>query len=145
MENNFESVLDKLKSKGYKLTPQRKVVIDIIMCNNHMHLNTEEIYEQVKKKYPNIGLATVYRTLIVLDELEIITKMNFDDGCVRYEMHSSDHQHHHLICRNCGKVIEVMEDLLEDLEITVEKKYNFKIIDHTLKIYGLCEDCKDGQ
>lgn len=145
MEKQFNFILGKLKEKGYKLTPQRKVVIDIILRDNHRHLNTEEIYEQVKKTYPNIGLATVYRTLIVLDELGIITRMNFDDGCIRYEMNSDEHQHHHLICKNCGRVIEVMEDLLEDLEVTVEQKYRFKIIDHNLKIYGLCEDCMKNQ
>lgn len=145
MEKVYEEILVKLKTKGYKLTPQRKVVVDIILKNDHRHLNTEEIYEQVKKIYPNIGLATVYRTLIVLDELKVISKMNFDDGCVRYEMNSEEHQHHHLICKNCGRVIEVMEDLLEELEITVEKNYQFRISDHNLKFYGLCKDCKDNQ
>ena len=145
MNDQYNQILTKLKKQGYKLTPQRKVVIDIILSHNHRHLNTEEIYEQVKVKYPNIGLATVYRTLIVLDELGIIARMNFDDGCILYEMNSDDHQHHHLICKNCGKVIEMMEDLLEDLEETVEKNYQFKIIDHNLKIYGLCKDCIDNQ
>ncbi|MBN2260853.1 MAG: transcriptional repressor [Clostridiales bacterium] len=145
MNDVYTSILQKVKIKGYKLTPQRKAVIDTILKNDHRHLNTEEIYEIVKELYPNIGLATVYRTLIVLDELDVITKMNFDDGCIRYEMNSETHQHHHLICRNCGNVIEVMEDLLDDLEKTVEKKYQFKIIDHNLKIYGLCKNCLDSQ
>lgn len=145
MQRRYDQILVKLKEMGYKLTPQRKVVIDIILKHDHRHLNTEEIYEQVKQTHPNIGLATVYRTLIVLDDLGIITRMNFDDGCIRYEMNSDDHQHHHLICKRCGRVIEVMEDLLEDLEITVEKNYRFKIIDHNLKFYGLCDECRKSQ
>ena len=145
MESIYKDIFDKMKSLGYKLTPQRKVVIDIILKNDHNHLNTEEIYEQVKSYYPNIGLATVYRTLIILSDIKVINKINFDDGCIRYEINTIDHQHHHLICRNCGKVIEVKEDLLEELEVVVEKKYQFKIIDHNLKFYGLCKNCIDNQ
>lgn len=94
-----------------------------------------------------MGLATVYRTLIVLDELGVISKINFDDGYIRYEIITDDthHRHHHLICSRCGKVIEVTEDLLDDLEKIVEQKYEFKIDDHSLKIYGLCKECLDDQ
>jgi Fur family ferric uptake transcriptional regulator len=145
MNDIFYDILNRVKEKGYKLTPQRKAVVLAILNHDHMHLNTEEIYALVKEEYPKIGLATVYRTLIVLDELDVITKMNFDDGCIRYEINSETHQHHHLICRNCGKVIEVMEDLLDDIEAMVEEKYQFKIIDHNLKIYGLCKHCLDNQ
>lgn len=145
MESIYKDIFEKMQSLGYKLTPQRKVVIDIIFKNDHNHLNTEEIYEHVKLQYPKIGLATVYRTLIVLSDIKVINKINFDDGCIRYEINSTNHQHHHLICRNCGKVIEVKEDLLEELEVIVENNYQFKIIDHNLKFYGLCKDCIDNQ
>ncbi len=143
----YDMILHKLKEKGYKLTPQRKAVIDTILNNEHKHLNTEEIYDVLKKQYPNMGLATVYRTLIVLDELGVISKVNFDDGYIRYEIitDNTQHRHHHLICTNCGKITEVMEDLLDDLEKTVELKYEFKITDHNLKIYGLCKECLDDQ
>ena len=147
MNDVYEIILQKLKEQGYKLTPQRKAVIDTILNNDHKHLNTEEIYDALKEKYPKMGLATVYRTLIVLDELGVISKINFDDGYIRYEIitDSNLHRHHHLICNRCGKVIEVMEDLLDDLEKIVEQKYKFKIIDHNLKIYGLCKECLDDQ
>ncbi len=147
MNDVYEIILQKLKEQGYKLTPQRKAVIDTILNNDHKHLNTEEIYDALKEQYPKMGLATVYRTLIVLDELSVISKINFDDGYIRYEIitDSSHHRHHHLICNRCGKVIEVMEDLLDDLEKIVEQKYEFKIIDHNLKIYGLCKECLDDQ
>lgn len=145
MEDNYSDILKKMKLKGYKLTPQRKTIIDAIFNNNcdSLHLSAEEIYDIVKINFPDIGLATVYRTLIVLDELKIISKINFDDGCDRYEMIAEKHQHHHLICKKCGKVIEVSEDLLEKLEKTVEKNYEFKIIDHNVKIYGLCKKCSN--
>ncbi|MCD6436100.1 MAG: transcriptional repressor [Clostridiales bacterium] len=147
MDKAHEIILKKLKLNGYKLTPQRKAVIDVILKNEHKHLNTEEIYDALKKKYPKMGLATVYRTLLILDKISVVSKVNFDDGYIRYEINtdSSHHHHHHLICIKCGKVIEVIEDLLDDLERTVEQKYEFKIDNHNVKIYGLCKECLDDQ
>nr|WP_132242789.1 Fur family transcriptional regulator [Marinisporobacter balticus] len=140
----MESLKDKLKEKGYKLTPQRRATLDTIIENQGKHLSTEEIYDMVKSKCPEIGLATVYRTLQLLDELEIISKINFDDGCSRYELntHEDDHQHHHLICLNCGLVIEVEVDLMEALEEEIEKNCDFKISDHKVKFFGYCSKCK---
>ncbi len=132
-----------LKEKGYKLTPQRRSILDEIIKNEGSHLTTEEIYDLVKVNCPEIGLATVYRTVQLLEEMEVLYKLDLDDGCSRYELCDEDesHQHHHLICQNCGKVIEVEGDLLEELEQGIEKKYNFKIKNHSLKFYGICDNC----
>lgn len=101
------------------------------------------MYNLVKKECPEIGLATVYRTVQLLEELGIISKLDLNDGCYRYELihESENHQHHHLICSNCGKVIEVEGDLLEGLEHEIEIKYDFKIKNHSVKFYGLCKEC----
>ena len=114
MENLVDLLKERLKSEGYKLTPQRRAILDTIIENQGKHLNTEEIYNLVKKKCPEIGLATVYRTLQLLDEISMISKLNIDDGCIRYELNTSenDHQHHHLICEVCNDIIEVELDLL---------------------------------
>ncbi|MCT4632691.1 MAG: transcriptional repressor [Firmicutes bacterium] len=146
MTDTIEMLKERLKDKGYKLTPQRRAVLDIIVNNQGEHLSTEEIYDQVRVGCPEIGLATVYRTLQLLDELSILCKLNLEDGCVRYELntHEDDHQHHHLICNNCGKVIEVVGDLLEPLENEIESNYGFKILDHKVKFFGLCNECKDS-
>ncbi|MFZ5965987.1 MAG: Fur family transcriptional regulator [Bacillota bacterium] len=140
----MEDLKDRLKEKGYKLTPQRRATLDTIIENQGAHMSTEEIYDLVKEKCPEIGLATVYRTLQLLDELGVISKINFDDGCCRYELntHEDDHQHHHLICQKCGKVIEVEVDLLEALEEEIERNYNFQISDHKVKFFGFCSNCK---
>ncbi|MEW8993377.1 Fur family transcriptional regulator [Clostridium sp.] len=132
-----------LKEKGYKLTPQRRSILDEIIKNEGSHLTTEEIYDLVKVNCPEIGLATVYRTVQLLEEMGVLYKLDLDDGCSRYELCDEDesHQHHHLICQNCGKVIEVEGDLLEELEQIIEKKYNFKIKNHSLKFYGTCDNC----
>lgn len=134
-----------LKDKGYKLTPQRRAVLDIIIENEGKHLSTEEIYESVKKQCPEIGLATVYRTLLLLEDMSLIFKLNLDDSKYRYELSHAeeDHHHHHLICLKCGKVIEVEGDLLDVLEKDIEKKYDFKILNHILKFFGYCSKCKE--
>lgn len=139
----YNLLKEQMKSKGYKLTPQRRAVLDVIIENEGKHLSTEEVYDIVKKGCPEIGLATVYRTLQLLEKIGVVSKLNFDDGCNRYELVHSDeaHQHHHLICNVCGTVEEVEDVLLESLENKVETKYNFKITNHDVKFYGVCKKC----
>lgn len=144
MDAIIQNLKDKLKERGYKLTTQRRIIFDVFIENKELHLSPEEVYDKVKEKYPEIGLATVYRTLQLLEDMGTIYKLNFNDGCSRYELNTTkDHQHHHLICLNCGKVTEVEIDLLENLEEEIEKEGNFKIIDHNVKFFGYCKDCKE--
>lgn len=145
MNAMYDGYKKKLKDAGYKLTPQRIAILNAIELNKGKHLNTEEIYDLVKQSNPEMGLATVYRTLLLLEQLEVVSSLNLEDGCVRYEMYSDDgqHNHHHLICSECGDVIEVEGDLLDELEDKIEKEYDFKILDHKLKFYGICSKCKN--
>jgi Fur family transcriptional regulator, ferric uptake regulator len=140
----IEKLKDNLKNKGYKLTPQRRAVVDIIIRNEGSHLTTEEVYDLVKQDCPEIGLATVYRTVQLLEDIGVICKLDLNDGCNRYELVHDDeyHQHHHLICTSCGKVTEVEGDLLEILEHDIQSKYNFQIKNHSVKFYGICSECK---
>lgn len=140
----IEKLKSNLKEKGYKLTPQRRAIVDIIISNEGSHLTTEELYDLVKIECPEIGLATVYRTVQLLEELGVVSKLDLNDGCYRYELVRDDenHQHHHLICSQCGKVIEVQGDLLEVLEQEIETKYDFQIKNHSVKFYGICSECK---
>lgn len=141
--DDINKLKNNLKEKGYKLTPQRRAIVDMIIRNEGNHLTTEELYDLVRKECPEIGLATVYRTMQLLEELGVICKLDLNDGCSRYELihEEENHQHHHLICTNCGKVIEVEGDLLEVLEHNIEEKYNFVIKNHSVKFYGLCNNC----
>jgi Fe2+/Zn2+ uptake regulation proteins len=138
-----DELVSLLKEKGLKVTTQRKEVLDVLLENEGKHLSPEEIYNSIKLKNPEIGLATVYRTLILLDSMEVIYKIDLDDNCARYELNRNkeDHRHHHLICTVCGKVQEVEEDLLESLESEIKKKKNFTVHDHRVKFYGICGDC----
>lgn len=142
---NTNTIREKLQKYGYKLTTQREAIVKVILENQDKHLSCDEIYNIVGKPYPELGIATVYRTLQLFEKLGIVYKLNFDDGCSRYELSvgSKEHQHHHLICNGCGKVIEVKLDLLDALEDEIEKEEHFTIVDHNLKFYGYCSNCKN--
>lgn len=142
---DIEEIKLYLKSKGYKLTAQRECILGIIIENKDKHLTVDEIYKYVYEKNRTIGIATVYRTILLFEELGVISKLIFDDRIIRYELSSFDeeHTHHHLICVKCNKIMEVKEDLLEELEKQVEDKYEFKILDHNLKILGICNKCNN--
>lgn len=140
---NTKNVKAALKEKGYKLTPQRRATLEVFSENRGRHLSTEDVYLLVKEKYPEIGIATVYRTLQLLEQLGAINKMSFDDGCGRYELvgNEEDHHHHHLICLSCGGIQEVQEDLLEHLEDTIREKNCFCVVNHRVKFFGYCRKC----
>ncbi|UMZ75122.1 Fur family transcriptional regulator [Natranaerofaba carboxydovora] len=133
------------KFKDYKLTPQRKRILGIFLENEDAHLSAEEVFKLIQDKKEDIGLATVYRTLDLLDELGVLHKLNFGDGRSRFELNKSEksHHHHHLICVKCHKIIEVKDDLLQKLEATIEDEHSFEILDHRVKFYGYCPECND--
>jgi Fur family ferric uptake transcriptional regulator len=145
MNKDSKSFNEQLKEKGFRVTSQRKAVLEVIREHEGQHLSTEEIYELVKVHFPEIGLATVYRTLLLLVSMELVYKMDFDDGCSRYEINSNmeDHRHHHLICLKCGSVAEVKEDLLDSLEEQILEKNGFIVKDHRVKFYGFCKNCRN--
>ncbi len=128
----------------YKMTSQREIILRTFIDFQDQHLSAEDIYQIVRKRSPEIGLATVYRTLELLSDLEVLKKLDFGDGRSRYEINetNSAHHHHHLICLLCGKVKEFGDDLLETLENAIAQKSNFHIVDHQLKIYGYCMECQ---
>ena len=136
----------RLQRKQYKLTMQRRTVLEILLEHPGEHLSAEDVYGALRDKSSDVGLATVYRTLELLVQLGILQRMEFGDGCSRYEIadiEKNEHQHHHLICIKCGKVTEFFDDLLDELEADVAAKSGFKITDHQVKFYGYCKECQD--
>lgn len=131
----------RLAENKLKMTQQRRLILEILEHNRGEHLTADDLYLEVKKAMPGIGLATVYRTLELLARLDIIHKSSFDEGKYRYEIcQQTGHYHHHFVCLNCGGISEVKEDLLHQLETDLESK-GFRVVDHTLKIYGYCPNC----
>ena len=142
----LEDLRGKLSERGYKMTPQRKEILQIFVeHSDYHHMSAEDVYKILRKNDSEIGLATVYRALDLLSELGILVKVEFGDGCARYELNTADptvHHHHHLICLKCKKVIEFEEDLLDDLEEDIAKKSGFQILNHEVKFFGYCSECR---
>lgn len=150
MEDVQEKFKSLLRQNGLKVTTQRIAILEVLSNRPEEHLTAEEIYDSVRLKYPEIGLATVYRTIQVLSELNLIDKLNLDDGFVRYEI--GDHQekecghhHHHLICLECGQVFAFQDDLLEHLEEKILETLDFEVVNHEVKLFGRCSRCKQAE
>lgn len=145
MSNNEETIeeLKKIvKQKGLKYTEQRELVL-VILMNADGHLSAEEIYNEIKEKYPdsNVGIATVYRALSFLEEVNLITSLTFGADGKKYESNAKAH-HDHLICTSCGKIVEFVDDEIEKRQDRIAKKNKFNITSHSMQLYGTCEDCK---
>jgi len=150
MRMNIVEQIDKINRqltvKGYKLTPQREMTLQVLLENERDHLSAEDVFMLVRERFPDIGLATVYRTLELLAELQIVQKMNFGDGVARFDlrMEGHEHMHHHLICKVCGALEEIQDDWLPDLEQRVSREYGFKVTDHRLDFTGVYQTCKNN-
>jgi Fur family ferric uptake transcriptional regulator len=135
------SCAQSLQEKGYRLTPQRLMVVEALHSVDQ-HISAEEIYAKVKEKYPYANISTVYRTLDLLKELGLVTEIDLGDGRIRYHPAEKGH-HHHLICQNCGKIMDLPEEEFYPLIKKLEKDYRFKAELKHLAIFGLCEKCQD--
>jgi len=131
-----------LKSNTLKFTKQRELILKFLYENDG-HYTPEEIYMLLKQSYPNvnIGIATVYRTLTLLEDSGIASSISFGTQGKKYELGLKKH-HDHLICTHCGKIIEFFDETIEERQEEIAKKHHFKMQDHTMKIIGLCEDCQ---
>ena len=129
-----------LKQHSYKLTPQRQVVIQAIASNQN-NLTPSAIYEKVHKEHPNIGLVTIYRTLEILAKLGLICELHAGGSCHSYTISAPGH-HHHLICANCGRVVDFTGCELEEMKQNLSKETGFRIDNHLLEFIGLCQACQ---
>ncbi|MBE6099558.1 MAG: transcriptional repressor [Anaerovibrio sp.] len=144
---SVEELKKRLQNSKYKLTHQRQDVLEVFLNRSGEHLSAEEVHRILRDKGYDIGLATVYRTLELMcsPEMGILQKMEFGEKRARYELkhfEPNTHQHHHLICKKCDKVIEFSEDMLDELEEKIATECNFKIIDHQVIFYGYCQECQ---
>ncbi|MGJ9456881.1 Fur family transcriptional regulator [Oceanobacillus sp. CF4.6] len=146
MEHRIEHIKKQLHAHSYKLTPQREATVRVLLEREEDHLSAEDVYLLVKERSPEIGLATVYRTLELLSELKILDKINFGDGVSRYDLRKegAKHFHHHLVCIECGSVEEIVNDLLEDVEKIVQNDWGFEVKDHRLTFHGICKQCQEA-
>jgi Fur family ferric uptake transcriptional regulator len=129
-----------LQKKGYRLTPQRVEIIRILH-NSNQHISADEIYTKLKTKFLYANKSTVYRTLELLKEENLVIDSILEDKIIRYHI-AAKGDHHHLICSKCNKIISIPEDIFEATRKIIEEKYGFEIsIKHEILI-GLCSDCR---
>ena len=142
---NFNQIMDEfkkaLRENGLKYTKQREVLLEILY-NSDLHFTPEALHAEVKAKYPklNVGIATVYRTLNLLEDSGMATSISFGAQGKKFELAHRDH-HDHLICKNCNKIVEFEDHSIEKKQVNIAKANGFTLTVHLMQLYGICNDC----
>jgi len=136
---NFKALLKKNK---LKFTIQREVILETLY-NSEEHLTPEALHQLIQKKYPKLktGIATVYRTLSLLEDSNVVTSLSFGAQGKKYELGAKEH-HDHLICTECGKITEFVDEEIEKRQHVITEELGFKMVDHSMQIYGICSQCQ---
>ena len=135
----FKEASEALRELGYRLTPQRMLILTALQQSND-HISAEEIHARVCANYPHVNISTIYRTLELLKNLGLVTETDLGGGRFRYHYADKGH-HHHLICDRCGATIEVDESLFLPIKRTLLKEYGFRANISHLAIFGRCQNC----
>lgn len=136
-----EVFLEHIQKAGLRRTGQRDLIMEIFLRTEE-HLTSEDLYWLVQKEDPTVGNTTVYRTLKLLTEAGLAREVRFGDNRTYYE-HHYNHQHHdHMICTECGKVIEFFSADIEDLQDQMAEKFGFRPTHHSLRLWGVCDECQ---
>ena len=133
-----------LKTAGLKRTTQRDLILDVFL-DTEGHVSSEDLYSIIKAKDPTVGFTTVYRTLKLLKECGLARELEFHDGRMLYEHHYKHTHHDHLICTACGKLIEFYSEEIERLQDEITRRYRFKPLHHSHRVFGVCSDCQKAQ
>jgi len=135
----FETIIQKLRKNGHKITPQRLAIVKIL-AKSIGHPSVEDIYDQKKKDFPTMSLATVYRNIVLVKSLGEVLELGFPDGSNRYDG-NKPYPHPHVICIKCKKIVDPDLDSTDLLKKEVAEETNFKILNHRLDFFGICNDC----
>ncbi|PID86368.1 MAG: transcriptional repressor [Chloroflexi bacterium] len=142
MDEQHAAQLSKsLSENGYRITAARKAILEaFVAC--HGHITADDLVDRVHENAPKVGRMTVYRTLDIMCQLNLIHPVYQGTGAAHFVLLHNGH-HHHLICSHCGKVIEFDECVVAELETAVSQKFGFTVQGHLVEFYGLCADCSD--
>ncbi|EDZ61130.1 ferric uptake regulator, FUR family [Sulfurimonas gotlandica GD1] len=137
--NDFKSLL---KKNSLKFTIQREVILETLY-NSDEHLTPESLHHLIQEKFPDLktGIATVYRTLSLLEDSNMVTSLSFGAQGKKYELGAKNH-HDHLICTECGNITEFVDEQIETRQHHIADELGFKMLDHSMQIYGICETCQ---
>ena len=130
-----------LSEHGLKITRQREIILEEFLTSPS-HLSAEELYLRLRSNHPNIGYATVYRTMKLLSASGIASERHFGDRQTRYEPNINEEHHYHLICNSCGKIIEFEDHHIDKLLIKTAGEHRFTLSHQRLELYGMCPDCQ---
>jgi Fur family ferric uptake transcriptional regulator len=146
-DQTFADLRDRLNTymarKGLRSTAQRRLVTDVFFRSS-AHLSIEELLSQVRRKDPKVGYATVYRTLKLLKESGLAYERHFEDGVSRYEVAHVDEHHDHLICLECGLIVEFEDERIEELQDELARQHGFELERHKHELYGICRKCRSS-
>jgi Fur family ferric uptake transcriptional regulator len=137
---NFKKLL---KKNRLKFTIQREVILETLY-NSDEHLTPESLHHKIQQNYPKLktGIATVYRTLALLEESNVVTSLSFGAQGKKYELGAKEH-HDHLICTECGSITEFVDEEIEKRQHLITQELGFKMQDHSMQIYGICKACQN--
>lgn len=138
-----QQVAHQLRQVGLRITPQRLMVIDVVLHHDG-HLTAEEIHARIQEQYPYVDLSTVYRTLQVLIEQELVTELHVPDGSTQYEA-LGEHRHHHAICRRCGAMVEIAPEILRPVREALRATHGFDADLTHMAIFGTCRACAENE
>jgi len=141
-QTRFEELVTSLRERKYRLTPQRVALLRLLATSDG-HPNAHQLYEQIKDQFPTTSLATVYKTLNVLKEMDQVLELGFSGYDNRYDG-SKPYPHPHLICTRCQKILDPEVSLAGSLIQEVAQSSGYQLVGHRLDFYGLCPDCRDS-
>lgn len=132
-----------LKTNGLKFTIQREVILEMLY-NSDEHLTPESLHHLIQNKHPdlNTGIATVYRTLSLLEDSSMVTSLSFGAQGKKYELGAKDH-HDHIICTECGSIHEFVDEEIELKQKEIAENLGFLMQEHSMQIYGICKACQN--
>ena len=131
-----------LKKAGLKITAPRLKILEILEHAEPHHMSAEDVYKTLLESGDDVGLATVYRVLTQFETAGLVKRHNFEGGHSVFEIDQGEH-HDHMVCMSCAKVVEFVDETIEQRQKTVAEKAGFKITDHSLTIYGICKHCSE--
>jgi Fur family ferric uptake transcriptional regulator len=141
MTEEQEVFLKHIQKQGLKRTAQRDLILDVFL-RTEGHVSGDDLYRLVRENDPSVGQTTVYRTLRLLTDAGLAREVRFGDGRAHYE-HNYKHEHHdHMICKDCGKIIEFYSPELEAIQDAMAAKHRFELTSHLLRMIGICADCR---
>jgi Fur family ferric uptake transcriptional regulator len=132
-----------LKKNGLKFTIQREVILETLY-NSDEHLTPEALHQLIVQNQPDLkaGIATIYRTLSLLEDSDMVTSLSFGAQGKKYELGAKEH-HDHIICTSCGEITEFVDEEIEKRQHLIASDLGFKMTDHSMQIYGICKICQE--